>query len=131
MITGNKNLEGYTAIISDDMISSGGSMFDCIEELNKYGVSHTYVCVTYALFTRGIDKFKELYEEKKLSGVYTTNLSYIPEEYKDEKWLHICDVSEYLAEIIYNIHNDLSISTLMTDKSYPVRLLEEKFTKSE
>ena len=129
--TGNKNLEGYTAIISDDMISSGGSMFDCIEELNKYGVSHTYVCVTYALFTRGIDKFKELYEEKKLSGVYTTNLSYIPEEYKDEKWLHICDVSEYLAEIIYNIHNDLSISTLMTDKSYPVRLLEEKFTKSE
>ena len=127
--SGNKNLEGYTAIISDDMISSGGSMFDCIEELNKYGVSHIYLCVTYALFTRGIEKFKKYYEEKKLSGVYTTNLSYIPEEYQKEKWLHVCDVSEYLANIIYNINNDLSISQLMTDKSYPVKLLEEKFTK--
>ena len=63
--SGNNHLDGYTAIVSDDMIASGGSMFDCIEELHKYGVSHTYVCVTYALFTRGIDKFKELYEEKK------------------------------------------------------------------
>ena len=124
------DVEGKDVFIVYDMISSGGSMFDCIEELNKYGVAHVYVCVTYALFTRGIEKFKQYFEEKKLSGVYTTNLSYIPEEYKDEKWLHICDVSEYLAEIIYNIHNDLSISTLMTDKSYPVRLLEEKFTKN-
>lgn len=125
--SGNNDLEGYTAIISDDMISSGGSMFDCIEELNKYKVSHIYVCVTYALFTRGIDKFKEYVKEGKLDGVYTTNLSYIPEEYKNEDWLHICDVSKYLAEIIYNIHKDLSISSLMSDKSYPVKILEKKF----
>ncbi len=127
--SGNNDLEGYTAIISDDMISSGGSMFDCIEELNKYKVSHIYVCVTYALFTRGIDKFKEYVKEGKLDGVYTTNLSYIPEEYKNEDWLHICDVSKYLAEIIYNIHKDLSISSLMSDKSYPVKILEKKFNK--
>jgi ribose-phosphate pyrophosphokinase len=64
-----------------------------------------------------------------LSGVYTTNLSYIPKEYQEEKWLHVCDVSKYIAEIIYNIHNDQSISSLMSDKSYPVRLVEEKFEK--
>ena len=49
---GNNNLEGYTAIISDDMISSGSSMFDCIEELKKYKVKHIIVVVTYALFTK-------------------------------------------------------------------------------
>ena len=125
--TGNKNLEGYTAIVADDMISSGGSMFDVIEELQKYGVSNIYLVVTYSLFTKGIDKFREYYDKKLFSGVYTTNLSYIPEEYKKEKWLHVCDCSKYIAQIIYNIHSDQSISSLLTDKSEPIRLIEEKF----
>lgn len=124
---GNSELEGYTAIVSDDMISSGGSMFDVIEELKKRNVKHIYVVVTYALFTKGVDKFEEYYQNKMLDGVYTTNLSYIPEEYKKCKWLHVCDCSKQLAQIIYNIHNDLSISKIMKDKSYPVKLLEEKF----
>ena len=125
--SGNEDLDGFTAIVSDDMISSGGSMFDVIEELHKRGVKHIYIVVTYALFTKGIDKFKEYYDSKMLDGVYTTNLSYIPEEYKKEKWLHVCDVSKYIAEIIYCIHNDLSISSLMDDKSLPLKLLEKKF----
>lgn len=124
---GMSELDGYTAIVSDDMISSGGSMFDVIEELKKRNVKHIYVVVTYALFTKGVDKFEEYYQNKMLDGVYTTNLSYIPEEYKKCKWLHVCDCSKQLAQIIYNIHNDLSISKIMKDKSYPVKLLEEKF----
>ncbi len=126
---GTGDLDGYTAIVSDDMISSGGSMFDVIEELKKRNVKYIYVVVTYALFTKGIDKFEEYYQKKMLDGVYTTNLSYIPEEYQKSKWLHVCDCSKQVAEIIYNIHNDLSISSIMTDKSYPVRLVEEKFNK--
>ncbi len=125
--SGNKNIEGYTAIVADDMISSGGSMFDVIKELNKMGVKHIYLTATYSLFTKGIEKFKELYNEKKISGVYTTNLSYIPKEYQEEKWLHVCDCSKDVAEIIYNIHNNLSISEIMKDKSKPVKLIEEKF----
>ena len=124
---GNDNLEGYTAIVSDDMISSGGSMFDVIDELQKHGVKYIYIVVTYALFTKGIDKFKKYYEDKKLEGVYTTNLSYIPDEYKNEKWLHVCDCSEYLANVIYNIHNDVSITELLRDRSLPIKLIEEKF----
>lgn len=124
---GNNNLEGYTAIISDDMISSGGSIFDCIDELKKYKVKDIIVVVTFALFTKGIDKFKEYYENDMLHGVYTTNLSYIPKEYQKEKWLHVCDCSEYLAKIIYSIHNDISITSLLRDKSLSMRLIEEKF----
>lgn len=126
---GNKNLDGFTAIVSDDMISSGGSIFDVIDSLKKYNIAHIYVVVTYALFTKGIDKFNQYYEEGLLSGIYTTNLSYIPEEYKKQKWLHVCDCSEYIAQIIYSIHNDLSISSLLRDKDMPVKLIEEKFSK--
>lgn len=124
---GNDNLEGTTALVTDDMISSGSSMFDVIEELHKRGVKKIYIVVTYALFTRGIEKFEDYYKKGILDGVYTTNLSYIPEEYKKREWMHVCDCSPLLAQIIYNIHNDLSISEILRDKSYPVKLLENKF----
>ena len=126
---GNEELDGFTALVSDDMISSGGSMFDVIDELKKRGVKYIYIAVTYALFTKGIDEFQKYYDEGKFDGLYTTNLSYIPEEHKKAKWLHVCDCSKDVAEIIYNIHNDLSISDILRDKSYPVRLLEKKFEK--
>ncbi len=128
---GNEDLDGYTAIVSDDMISSGGSMFDVIDELKKRGVKYIYLMTTYALFTKGIDKFEEYYKEGKFDGLYTTNLSYIPEEYKSAKWLHISDCSKLVAEIIYSIHNDQSISSILRDKSYPVRLVEKKFEKDK
>ena len=71
--------------------------------------------------------FKEYYEKDMFHGLYTTNLSYIPEEYKKEKWLHVCDCSDFAAQVIYNMHNDISISALLTDKSKPIKLLEKKF----
>ena len=124
---GNEELEGKTAIVSDDMISSGGSMFDVIKALKARGVKHIYLVVTFALFTRGIEEFRKLYESGMLDGVYTTNLSYIPDDYKKEPWLHVCDCSKQLAEIIFNIHNDRSISGILRDKSQPVKTLEMKF----
>ena len=124
---GNNDLEGKTAIVSDDMISSGGSIFDVINELKKRGIKKIFIVVTYALFVDGIDRFKKYYEDGKFDGIYTTNLSYIPNEYKEEKWLHVCDCSELLAQVIYNIHNDLSISEILRDKSEPIKLLEKKF----
>lgn len=128
---GNEELEGFTAIVSDDMISSGGSMFDVIDELKKRKVKYIYLMTTYALFTKGIEKFEEYYKEGKFDGLYTTNLSYIPKEYENVKWLHVCDCSKDIASIIYNIHNDQSISSILRDKSYPIRLVEQKFSKDK
>ena len=128
--SGNPELDGFTAIVSDDMISSGGSMFDVIDELKKRNVKKIYIMVTYALFTKGVEKFEEYYIEGKFDGLYTTNLSYIPEEYLKYKWLHVCDCSKEVAEIIYSIHHDESISGIMKDKSKPIKMLEEKFNGS-
>ena len=125
--SGKDNIKGRTAIVSDDMISSGGSMFDVIDELKKRKVKKVFLVVSFALFTEGIDKFEKYYKEGMFNGVYTTNLSYIPESYKEKEWLHICDCSKDLANIIYNIHNDLSISSILRDKSKPIKLLEKKF----
>lgn len=126
---GKDDLEGKTAIVIDDMISSGSSMFDVVDELKNRGVSNIYLVTTFALFTKGIDKFQKYYEQGKFNGVYTTNLSYIPASYKNEDWLHVCDCSSLISDIVYNIHNDLSISPILRDRSYPIKLLEKKFEK--
>lgn len=123
---GHSNLKGKTAIIVDDMISSGGSMFDTIDELNKRGIEHVFIMVTFALFTEGIETFKKYHREGLLDGLYVSNLSYIPNEYKKEPWLHVCDCSKTVAKVIYDIHNDLSITSILTDKSEPIRQLEKK-----
>ncbi|MBQ6284907.1 MAG: ribose-phosphate diphosphokinase [Bacilli bacterium] len=128
---GNNDLNGKTAIVIDDMISSGGSMLNVINELHDCGATKIYVMITFALFTRGIEDFKKMYAEGKLAGIYTTNLTYIPEEYKKESWLHICDCSKEIAQIIYNMHNDLSITGILKDKSEPIMLLEKKFGKQK
>ena len=125
--SGNQNLEGKTAIVIDDMISSGGSMFDVISSLKERNVSHLYIITTFALFTEGIKKFDEYYNNNMFDGVYTTNLSYIPKSYQEKPWLHICDCSKMMAQIVYNMHNELSISGLLKDKSGPIKMLEKKF----
>ena len=128
---GNINLYGKTAIVTDDMISSGTSMFDVINELKAKKVKKVYLVVTYALFTKGIDKFREYYKNGLLDGVYTTNLSYIPEDYLKEEWVHVCDCSKTIANIIFNIQNNKSISNILKDKSEPIKLLEKKYNDSK
>lgn len=123
---GTDDLEGRTAIVVDDMISSGNSMFDVINELKKRGVKYIYLMTTFALFTRGVDEFEKYFLDKKFDGIYTTNLTYIDEQYKKE-WLHICDCSKQISDIIYNIHNDLSISEILSNRTEPIKLLEKKF----
>ena len=124
---GNDNLEGKTAIVTDDMISSGGSMFDVIDELKKHGIKKVFVITTFTLFTEGIEKFDKYYKDGLLAGIYTSNLSFTPEEFKEKEWLHVCDCSKMISNVIYNIHNDLSISNILRDKSEPIKMLEKKF----
>lgn len=124
---GNDEIEDYTAIVVDDMISSGGSMFDVIDSLKLKGVKHIYLVVSYALFVRGVDKFNEYHEKGLLDGVYTTNLVYIKDEYRNLEWLHLCDCSPLVSDIIYKIYNGESISSILKDKSGPVKRLEKKF----
>ena len=129
--SGNENIKGTTAIVVDDMIASGGSMFDVIDELKKKKVEHIYLISTFSLFTKGIDKFREYYDKKMFDGIYTTNLSYIDEQYKKEEWLNVVDCSEYIAKIIYNLNHSMSITELLRDKSYPSKILAKKFNQNK
>ena len=57
-------------------------------------------------------KFDKLYEEGRLTKIYTTNLSYIPQEIRERPWLCVVDLSKYVAKIVNTLNHDDSISSL-------------------
>jgi len=106
-------LSGKNVLIVDDMIASGESICDIIQDISKRDVKDIYVATTFALFTEGVARFNSLYNEGLLKKLYSTNLSYIPQEVKDAPWFEEVDLSKYIAKIINTLSNDHSISPLL------------------
>lgn len=103
---------GKDILIVDDMIASGTSMIEVAEKLKEKGAKNIYLIATFALFTEGINLFKEAYKKQLFTKLYTTNLSYIPKEIEQEKWLVKVDCSKYLAKIIKTLNQNKNIEDL-------------------
>lgn len=110
------DLTGKDVIVVDDMIASGDSMLDVARQAKERNAKNIYLIATFVLFATGIENFKKAYKEKAFTKVYTTNLTYLPKEYKKEKWLEVVDCSMVLAKIINSINKNESITELLDDK---------------
>lgn len=108
-----KDVKDANILIVDDMIASGESVFDIALELKKRQAKKVLIATTFALFTEGIDKFNQFYKDGLIDAVYTTNLSYLPKEAKNENWLKEVDMSHYIARIINRLNYDVSISDIL------------------
>jgi ribose-phosphate pyrophosphokinase len=117
-------IEGKNIIVVDDMIASGGSILEVAEELKKRGAKKVYLIATFSLFTSGIEIFNKAYKEKIFDKIYTTNLSYILDAAKENKWLEIVDCTSYLADIIHTLNRKESISPLLNGKEIVFDLLK-------
>ena len=109
-----KDVTNKDIIIVDDMIASGGSIIEVARELKQRNARNIYAFATYALFTQGYEMFDDAYLNGYITKIYTTNLSYIPEEIKNKEWIDVVDLSEYTASIIDTLNKDESITELMT-----------------
>ena len=112
-----KDVKDKDIIIVDDMIASGESMIDVARELKKRGAKQIFMMSAYSLFTKGIDVFEKAYQEGLFTRLYTTNLSYVPEEAKEKEWLYQVDCSSYVAKIIYTYYKGESISPILEYRS--------------
>ncbi len=119
-----REVKGQNILIVDDMIASGESVFDIVRELKKRDADKIYVSATFALFTEGVEKFDKYYEEGLIERVYSTNLTYIPEEVKSRPWFKEVDMSYFIAEIISRLNLDESIAPL-TDATENIKKLIE------
>lgn len=121
--------QGKDVIIVDDMIASGGSMIEVAEHLRDKGARNIYFIATFALFTEGISKFVEAYQKGLFTKLYSTNLSYVPEEIKTYDWYVDVDISAYLASIIDTIHHHADIEELWNGKKKIIQKIKKKKKK--
>lgn len=107
------SVEGKDVLIIDDMISSGESMLDVAKELKSRKAKKVFVCATFGLFTNGLQKFDEYYENGLIDRVLTTNLVYQTPELLSRPYYISVDMSKYIALIIDNLNHDASLSELL------------------
>ena len=107
------SVEGKDVFIVDDMISSGESMLDVAKELKSRKARKVFVCATFGLFTNGLQKFDEYYENGLIDRVLTTNLVYQTPELLSRPYYISVDMSKYIALIIDNLNHDASLSELL------------------
>ena len=107
------DVKDKNVIIVDDMIASGGSVLEVAKELRERGAKTINIICTFALFTEGINKFKEAYNNNCFDALYTTNLSYIPNDFSSLDWFNVVDLSKLTAQIIDKLDRKESVSDLL------------------
>ncbi len=121
-----KEVTGKDILIVDDMIASGESMFDVANKMKEMGARKIYLAASFALFTSGIENFDQAYKKGIFDRVYTTNLTYIPDEYLKRRWLESVNCMPYLAEIIDTLGNGRSIQALQNGKEKVLALAHQQ-----
>ena len=123
------DVKGKDVIVVDDMIASGGSMIEVAEHLREKGARNIYLIATFSLFTEGTDKFVQAHEDGLFNKLYSTNLSYVPDEIKNNEWYVDVDCSKYLALIINTFNKKGDIEELWNGKKKIINKIKKKLKK--
>lgn len=121
------SVEGKSIFVADDIIATGDSVLHLCAELKQKGAKNIFLCATYALFTEGIEKFQDAYNEGLFTAVLATNLTYTKPELFNTEWFLSANMSKFLAYIISACNQTRSLSTLL-DPHDKINELIEKFS---
>lgn len=124
------SVEGKDVIILDDMISSGDSILDVARQLKRRKAKRIFTAVTFGLFTSGLEKFDQAYEEGVIDAILTTNLIYQTPELLERPYYINCDMSKYIALMIDTLNHDGSISSILSP-SERIQDILERYKKGE
>ena len=123
-----KDVTGKDVLVVDDMVASGDSILEVVDELKKRGANNIYLFSTFALFTKGTKVFDEAFETGKIKKFYTTNLSYISEDISKKKWFVKVDCTPFVAQIIDALYKHQSISPLLNGKEKILAKVSKKIS---
>ncbi|NTW04328.1 MAG: ribose-phosphate pyrophosphokinase [Oscillochloris sp.] len=103
-------VEGKTAIIVDDMISTGGTLVEAAQALLDRGARTVYACATHGVFA---SEAMEIIKSSDLAEIIVTNT--IPQSTNTaQARIRTISVAPLFAEAIMRIHKDLSLSALFS-----------------
>lgn len=104
------DVEGKTAIIVDDIVSTGGTLLDAAAELKRRGAAKVYACAVHAILSG--DAAARITASDLECLIVTDTIPLAPEKLNHK--IEVLTVAPMLAEAIIRIHKDLSISAMFT-----------------
>jgi len=119
------SVEGKDVFILDDMIASGESILEVAKELKKRNARNVYIATTYGLFTEGLQKFDDAWEQGLINHILTTNLTYQSPELLSKPYYTSVDLSKYIALIIDTINHDTSVNDIINPTAKIQELLQK------
>jgi ribose-phosphate pyrophosphokinase len=102
-------VKGKNAIIIDDLIATGSSLFEGVEALNKAGAKDIYAAIAHGVLSG--DAIERLDNCKHLKELVITDSIFLPKN-KEHARIKVLTIASLLAEAIKRIHNEESISCL-------------------
>ncbi|MBX5490453.1 MAG: ribose-phosphate pyrophosphokinase [Chloroflexi bacterium] len=102
------DVRGRAAIVFDDMISTGGTMVEAARVLRERGAIAVYACATHGLF---VGEALQLLRRAPVERWVVTDTVPLPRGCALPN-LEVVSVADLLAESIYRIHENLSVSGL-------------------
>jgi ribose-phosphate pyrophosphokinase len=107
------NVDGKVAIMSDDIIVTGGTLIAGAKALKEAGATEVYACATHGLFPG--NAFEKIVASE-LAEVTVTDTVPIDKLNRPEK-IRDVSVSKLLAETIYNVFSDDSVSAIFAGEN--------------
>ncbi len=104
------DVEGKTAIIVDDMISTGGTLVEAAVALIERGASKVYACATHGVFAA--DALEHIARSELIETIVTNTIPQSPTA--PDARVRVISVAPLFAEAIMRIHKDLSLSALFS-----------------
>ncbi len=102
------DVEGKTAVIVDDLISTGGTLSHAADMLLARGARRVWAAATHAPFAKDA---KAILSESCIERIVVTDTIHIPADGLCSK-MEVISVASLLGEAIMRIHKDLSVSAL-------------------
>ncbi|HEX2044917.1 MAG TPA: ribose-phosphate pyrophosphokinase [Gaiellaceae bacterium] len=112
-VIGEEKVRGKVAIMSDDIIVTGGTLVAGARALKEAGATEVYACATHGLFP---DDALQKLAESELSGIAVTDTVPI-DELERPHHLTVLTVSGILAETIQNVFSDESVSAIFAGEN--------------
>jgi ribose-phosphate pyrophosphokinase len=111
-VTGN--VRGKVALVGDDVIMTGGTLLSGARALRVAGATGVYVFATHGIFAKGaLERFGDVEE---LDGIVVTDTVPVDPLRRPEK-LTVLTVSGLLAETIWNVFSDESVSAIFAGEN--------------
>ncbi len=103
------DVKNKTCIIVDDIIDSGGTIVNAVQELKKNGALDVYVFITHGVLSgNAIEKIKK----SKIKKLIITDTIDNSKRIKNNSKIEVLSISSLMAEAIKRISNSTSVSDL-------------------